>query len=207
MRLALRAALLAALLTAARAGTPDVYGIAPPSESGITFASPAASPAPAATPAPVATPPPAATALPEIPLGAILNGPPLITWKSLRGSVVLLDFFSFTCKPCLKAMPDIVRLQAAHPADLRVIGYHIGRGGPPEVAPLIQRFALNYPVIITPEATDPRVQVPGQAFLTQFGSELLPCAAVIARDGTLRAWNLPPDQVPAAVAKALAERR
>lgn len=159
-----------------------------------------------AAPTAPTTPPPALAALPEIPLGPVLNGKKEdLNWAALKGKVVLLDFFSFTCKPCLKAMPDIVKLQTENAGKLQVVGYHIGRGGTAEVEPVVKKFALNYPVIITPEDEDTKIPIPGQTFLSQFGSEMLPCASVIGKDGKLKAWNLTPDKVAAEVAKALAE--
>lgn len=150
--------------------------------------------------------PPAAKLLPEIPVGPVYNGQAAeVSWKALKGRVVLLDFFSFACKPCLKAMPDIVKLQAAHPDRLRVIGYHIGRGSKAEIEPLIARFELNYPMVQPPDHEDPKVDVPGAAFLAQFGSEMLPYTALIDAEGKLRYWNLSPEQVAARVAELLAK--
>lgn len=199
----IRALALALCLTTAAAAQ-DVYGLQKTAPGiSITVTGP---PPSAAAPASPSGPPPAAKALPEIPIGLVLGGKPdELSWAKLKGQVVLLDFFSFTCKPCLKAIPDIVKLQAQHAGKLRVVGYHVGRGSTPEVEPIVKKFGLNYPVIISPDEPNPKVAIPAGDFMAGFGAETMPSASVIGKDGTLKAWNLMPDQVAAAVAKALAE--
>lgn len=50
-----------------------------------------------------------------------LNGT-AVTLASMRGKVVLLDFWSSTCGPCVRAMPMIESIGEAHKADLVVWG-------------------------------------------------------------------------------------
>lgn len=160
----------------------------------------AQTPSPATSPAP----PPAAAAMPEIPLGPVVGGKAAeLSWAKLKGKVVLLDFFSLACKPCVAAMPGLVKLQADHAKDLQIVGYHIGRGTPEEVQALVDRMKLDYPVILPPDYLDPKVMIPGQSFLESFGSEMLPATSLIDRDGKLVAWDLKPDAVPARVEELL----
>lgn len=185
--------------------------------AGLTAVQPGAahaqSPAPAgatgpapSTPSSPRPPPPALAALPEIPVGPVLNGKPAdVIWSALRGKVVLLDFFSYSCKPCLKAMPDLVELQAAHADRLRIVGYHIGRGSSADVQPIVTKFALNYPVVFPPDWENPKVMIPGADFMATFGMEMLPCAVLVDTAGKLRHWNLRPADVAPRVAELLAE--
>ena len=148
--------------------------------------------------------PAAASALPAIPVGPVVGGSAQdLSWAKLRGKVVLLDFFSKSCRPCLAAMPDIVKLQADHKDRLSVVGYHIGRGTAVEIEDLIRRQKLNYPVIIPPDFDDRKVMIPGQPFLEAFGSEMLPAASIIDESGKLVAWNLAPAAARAKVLELL----
>src|SRR5688572_19696382 len=53
-----------------------------------------------------------------------LNSPPL-TIESLRGHVVLLDFWTFACWNCYRSFPWLNDLEARlHSRGLRVIGVH-----------------------------------------------------------------------------------
>jgi len=138
-------------------------------------------------------PPPAATALPPIPTGPVIGAVPAdIAWDRLRGRAVLLDFFSLGCRPCIAAMPDLVALQRKYTGRLQILGYHIGRGSPAELAELARKQELDYPVIISPDFADRNALIPGQPFLEAFGSESLPAAALIDPAGKLVAWNLRP---------------
>src|SRR5262245_49026622 len=56
-----------------------------------------------------------------------INGKPT-TLKSLKGKVVLIDFWAFDCEPCLQAMPHVVDLYNKYAdAGLVVIGVHTPR--------------------------------------------------------------------------------
>ena len=56
-----------------------------------------------------------------------INSAPL-TLKSLRGKVIVIDFWAFDCEPCMEAMPHIQQLyQKYGPEGLVVIGVHTPR--------------------------------------------------------------------------------
>ncbi len=86
-------------------------------------AAPAAPPSGAAVGAPAA--PPVEGDLPEL-AGAVawLNSPPL-TRAELRGKVVLVDFWTYSCINCLRALPYVKSWYARYRGDgLVVIGVH-----------------------------------------------------------------------------------
>ena len=85
---------------------------------------PAGGPVPPAA-APAGAAPPVEGELPEL-AGAVtwLNSPPL-TRAALRGKVVLIDFWTYSCINCLRALPYVKSWYARYRADgLIVIGVH-----------------------------------------------------------------------------------
>jgi thiol-disulfide isomerase/thioredoxin len=59
--------------------------------------------------------------------GAWINAIPL-TLKSLKGKVVLLDFWAFDCNPCIEAMPHIREMYRKYESKgLVIVGVHVPR--------------------------------------------------------------------------------
>lgn len=81
-----------------------------------------------------------------------LNSPPL-TLRQLRGSVVLVDFWDFTCVNCIRTLPYIVEWHKRYaPLGLHVIGVHAPEfyfGRAPEILERgIEEFGIRYPVLL-----------------------------------------------------------
>lgn len=100
-------------------------------------------------------PPPASAAMPASApaftgITRWINAPPL-TIASLRGKVVLVDFWTFECINCLHALPQVKALQAKYQdKGLVVVGVHT-----PELAAerdtgnllaAVKRLGISYPV-------------------------------------------------------------
>ena len=79
-----------------------------------------------------------------------VSGKTLDLQKLLAKGPVLLDFWATWCKPCLAAIPELVKLdQELRPRGLTVIG--ISTDGPnnfAKVRPLANRLGVRYPVAI-----------------------------------------------------------
>lgn len=77
-----------------------------------------------------------------------VNGKPL-KLADFKGKVVVLDFWATWCPPCRAEIPGLVALQKKY-ADqgLSVIGVSVDEGGPRVVKPFMERFAINYPVVM-----------------------------------------------------------
>jgi len=109
-----------------------------------------------------------------------INGGPL-TLKSLKGKVVLIDFWAFDCEPCIEAMPRIVDLQSKYAKDgLVVIGVHTPRADyEKDVAKLreaINRMGIHFPVVVDNK----------QKIFEDYRCDLWPSQFIIDQNGVVR---------------------
>ncbi len=81
-----------------------------------------------------------------------VDGQP-VSSRQFLGQVVLLDFWATWCPPCRAEIPGFVELQSKY-ADkgLVVVGVSLDRTGPASVKEFMQRFSMNYPVVMGDEA-------------------------------------------------------
>ncbi len=84
---------------------------------------------------------------------AWLNTPKPIELESLRGHVVVLDFWTYACINCLHVLPDLKRLEkkfAGQP--LLIIGVHSGKFDlekqPAQIRAALQRYGVEHPVAV-----------------------------------------------------------
>ena len=102
--------------------------------------------------------------------------------ETLRGQVVLLDFWATWCAPCLKAMPSLNELQERwHEKGFTVLGISIDEK-PQEVVPkTVEKKKLRYPVAVDTQPT-PAWQA--------FRVAAIPAMFLIDRDGQIVAeWR------------------
>lgn len=77
-----------------------------------------------------------------------LDGTPLLS-DSLRGEVVLVNFWATWCVPCRVEMPLLERMAERHrPAGLRVLGFSVDRGDPNQVTEFVKRRGITYPIAV-----------------------------------------------------------
>src|SRR5437763_7935936 len=91
---------------------------------------------------------------PEFPAGAgpWLNGPPL-TLRGLRGAVVLVDFWTYSCVNCLRTLPALRAWHERYRAvGLVVVGVHTPEfdfeRDPARVARALAELGVAYPVVL-----------------------------------------------------------
>ena len=83
--------------------------------------------------------------------GAWINSPPL-TLAQLRGKVVLVDFWTYSCINCLRTLPHLKAWYAAyHPKGLVIIGVHTPEFAfehvTSNVRAAVKRLGIAYPVM------------------------------------------------------------
>ncbi len=105
-------------------------------------------------------------------------GQPL-TLESLRGKVVLVDFWATWCKPCIKSMPELEAIYKDYQKlGLEVVGVSVDQGDEREkkVKKFLEKKPVAYPIVIdTEEASS----------WEAFHVVALPTVYLIGRDGQI----------------------
>lgn len=104
-----------------------------------------------------------------------LSGQP-VTMASLRGRVVLVDFWASWCEPCAEEMPVLERLHQQYRGQgLTIIGVSIDRDAA-NVRQFVQRHPVTFPIV-----HDGSQQVAGR-----YGPPRMPSSYIIDRNGIVR---------------------
>jgi peroxiredoxin/YHS domain-containing protein len=106
-----------------------------------------------------------------------LAGNPLSN-ESLKGKVVVLDFWATWCAPCRKSMPELQALHRKY-ADrgFAVVGISIDEGGPAKVRKFVASKKFTYPIALDSEQSPAwasyRVKAVPAAFLIDRGGRIV----------------------------------
>ena len=74
-----------------------------------------------------------------------------VALSSLKGHVVLLNFWATWCPPCWVELPHFQELHRAYKDDgLAVVGVSMDAGGPDYVRRFVSAFGLTYPIALEP---------------------------------------------------------
>ena len=89
---------------------------------------------------------------PEFPAGLEwINVPAPLTLQSLRGKVVILDFWTYGCINCIHMIPTLKQLETKYGDALEVISIHSAKfqneGETQNIRQIVQRYGLDHPVI------------------------------------------------------------
>ena len=108
-------------------------------------------------------------------------GDAALTLASLRGRVVLLDFWTYSCINCLRTIPHLEALYERYRADgLTVLGVHTPEfafeADPGNVGDAVRDLGITYPVALDPDF----------ATWDAFGNRYWPATYLIDRDGHVR---------------------
>ncbi|HEY5552065.1 MAG TPA: TlpA disulfide reductase family protein [Opitutaceae bacterium] len=100
----------------------------------------------------------------------------VVSSESLAGKVVVVDFWATWCPPCREEIPGYIKMQKKHGnSGLVIIGISLDAKGPAVVKPFMEKFGMNYIVVMGDDAV-------ADAF---GGVEAIPTTFVIGRDGRI----------------------
>jgi len=72
--------------------------------------------------------------------------------KQLEGKVLLVTFFATWCPPCIQEIPTLVDLQKSfREKGFSVVAFSVDEGDPGPLHTLIEKYNINYPVLIADE--------------------------------------------------------
>jgi peroxiredoxin len=100
-----------------------------------------------------------------------------VTAASLKGKVVVVDFWATWCGPCVEEIPGYIALQKEHAKDgLVIIGVSVDRGSVEKVKQFVAKKGMNYLVGMGDDTL-------AEAF---GGFDAIPTTFLIDRDGNIR---------------------
>jgi thiol-disulfide isomerase/thioredoxin len=95
----------------------------------------------------------ASTKMPAFVLENVVDGKNVDS-TDFQGKALLVTFFATWCPPCMQEIPTLVELQQEFAEEgFSVIGLSVDQGGSAEVARLVERQAINYPVLMADAQT------------------------------------------------------
>jgi thiol-disulfide isomerase/thioredoxin len=123
-----------------------------------------------------------------------LAGQP-VSSDSLKGKVVVVDFWATWCPPCRAEIPGYIEMQKKYEKDgLVIVGISIDEAGPEVVKTFAEKFGINYPIVMADDAI-------AQAF---GGIEAVPTTFLIDRSGQIRDRKLGAEEAAVYEQKILA---
>ena len=104
-----------------------------------------------------------------------LSGKP-VTLASLKGNVILLDFWATWCGPCVRSLPETAQIsQARMDKGVKVLAINVGEDVA-KVRAFLTEYKLNLPVALDED----------ESLFNKYGTESLPTTVIIKPDGTIQ---------------------
>lgn len=93
----------------------------------------------------------AATRMPDFSLNSVVDGN-AVSSSSFDGKVLLVTFFATWCPPCIEEIPTLKQLHSQLATEgFSVVALSVDQSGPADVAKLVKKKAINYPVLMADE--------------------------------------------------------
>jgi thiol-disulfide isomerase/thioredoxin len=99
----------------------------------------------------------------------------LVSTASLRGKVVLINFWATWCPPCREEIPDLIALQAKYKDRLQIVGIAQDSGSVEQVKRFADEHGMNYPTVLSTAEIEKLFP----------GVYALPTSFILDRDGRL----------------------
>ena len=123
-----------------------------------------------------------------------------VTLASLKGKVVLVNFWATWCEPCKIEIPELIELQQEYgPKGFTVLGIAMDDEGRSAVAPFVQKeqfdtdsgkSTMNYPIVIGNDAAGDKfgglLGYPTSVLLSRDGKQVKRITGLITRDDIVK---------------------
>lgn len=97
------------------------------------------------------------------------------TLASLRGKVVLVNFWATWCEPCVTEMPSLQRLRDRYAPRLEVLGVNY-QEGPARIKAFIAKSGISFPIVRDTDG----------AVAKAWGARIFPASYVVDRAGDVK---------------------
>jgi thiol-disulfide isomerase/thioredoxin len=123
-----------------------------------------------------------------------------VSLESLKGKVVLVNFWATWCEPCKMEIPELIELQQEYgPKGFTVLGIAMDDEGRSAVAPFVQKekfdtdngkSTMNYPIVIGNDAAGDKfgglLGYPTSILLSRDGKQVKHITGLITRDDIVK---------------------
>jgi thiol-disulfide isomerase/thioredoxin len=124
-----------------------------------------------------------------------------VSLESLKGKVVLVNFWATWCEPCKVEIPELIELQQEYgPKGFTVLGVAMDDEGRSAVAPFVQKekfdtdagkSTMNYPIVLGNDAAGDKfgglLGYPTSVLLSRDGRQVKRITGLISRDDIVKA--------------------